>query len=311
MIAEGGTEFGHNETIARSRHIDGPYTSAPHNPILAHYKAATQDNPIQGVGHADIVQAHDGSWWLVCLGFRTQSGMHHLLGRETFLAPVRWDEGAWPVVNATGDIAISMNVPTLPLQPFEAKPARNEFDAQLGPEWSYLRNPDLSKYQIADGRLRIYGTAAGTDEAAVSPSFVCYRQTEHNFTAETCLKLANADKAGMSIYMDHNGHYDISLTKKGGRTVIETVYRLGTITHKEEIPFKGNKVWLRLTGDPLQYQMWYSADGKNFKSAGTGDTRYLSSETYGNFTGIMLGLWAQSASGKGYADFDYFEYSPM
>ena len=115
----------------------------------------------------------------------------------------------------------------------------------------------------------------------------------------------------MSIYMDHNGHYDISLTKKGGKTVIETVYRLGTITHKEEIPFKGNKVWLRLTGNPMQYQMWYSTDGKNFKSAGTGDTRYLSSETYGNFTGIMLGLWAQSASGKGYADFDYFEYSPM
>ena len=311
MIAEGGTEFGHNETIARSRRIEGPYTSAPHNPILAHYKAATQSNPIQGVGHADIVQAHDGSWWLVCLGFRTQSGMHHLLGRETFLAPVRWDEGAWPVVNATGDIAIDMNVPTLPLQPFEAKPARNEFDAPLGPEWSYLRNPDLSKYEIADGKLRIYGTAAGTDEAAVSPSFICRRQTEHDFTAETCLNLANADKAGMSIYMDHNGHYDISLTKKGGRTVIETIYRLGTITHKEEIPFKGNKVWLRLTGNPMQYQMWYSTDGKNFKSAGTGDTRYLSSETYGNFTGIMLGLWAQSASGKGYADFDYFEYNPM
>ena len=45
--------------------------------------------------------------------------------------------------------------------------------------------------------------------------------------------------------------------------------------------------------------------------AGTGDTRYLSSETYGNFTGIMLGLWVQSVSQKGYADFEYFEYKPM
>ena len=111
----------------------------------------------------------------------------------------------------------------------------------------------------------------------------------------------------MSIYMDHNGHYDICLTKKG----IETIYRLGAITHKQEIPFKGNKVWLRLTGDPMQYQMWYSTDGKDFKLAGTGDTRYLSSETYGNFTGIMLGLWVQSVSQKGYADFEYFEYKPM
>jgi len=311
MIAEGGTEFGHMETIARSRYIDGPYKEAPHNPILAHYKAATQDNPIQGVGHADLVQAHDGSWWLVCLGFRTQSGMHHLLGRETFLAPVRWDEGAWPVVNATGDIAINMNVPTLPLQPFEARPERNEFESELGAEWSWLRNPDLSKYKVTDGKLRIYGTAAGTDEAVVSPSFVCVRQEDHNFIAETCLTLGNArsgDKAGMSIYMDSNGHYDICLAKKGGKTVIETKYRLGSVTHTEEIPYSGSKVWLRLTGNPFRYQLWYSKDGKEFKAAGTGDARFLSSETFGNFTGIMLGLWAESPAGKGYADFEYFEY---
>lgn len=311
MIAEGGTEFGHMETIARSRHIDGPYTPAPHNPILAHYKASTQSNPIQGTGHADLVQAHDGSWWLVCLAFRTQSGMHHLLGRETFLAPVRWDEGAWPVVNATGDIALKMNVPTLPQKPFEKEPARNGFDSELGPEWSWIRNPEPARYDVAEGRLRIYGTAAGTDEATVSPSFVCRRQTDHNFTAETMLKTGNArsgDKAGMSIYMDSHGHYDICLVRKGGRYVIETTYRLGNITHTEEFPFSGNKVWLRLTGTPETYQLWYSADGKDFKLAGTGDTRYLSSETYGNFTGIMIGLWAQSPSGTGYADFEWFEY---
>lgn len=311
MIAEGGTEFGHFETIARSRYIDGPYNAAPHNPILAHYKAATQSNPIQGVGHADLVQAADGSWWLICLGFRTQSGMHHLLGRETFLAPVRWDEGAWPVVNATGDIAIDMNVPTLPLHPFEAAPARNEFESELGPEWMMIRNPDMTKYEIADGRLRIRGTASGTDESQISPSMVCRRQLEHNFSAETCLKLGGAgsgDKAGMSIYMDSFAHYDISLARKGGKTVIETTWRLGALTHKEDIPFNGNKVWLKVTGDPMQYKLWYSADGKDFKLAGTGDTRYLSSETHNNFTGIMLGLWAQSPSGKGYADFEYFEY---
>ena len=38
------------------------------------------------------------------------------------------------------------------------------------------------------------------------------------------------------------------------------------------------------------------------------DARFISTETLGNFTGIMLGLWAQSPSQKGYADFEYFEY---
>src|SRR6266498_3094311 len=69
MIAEGGTEYGHMETIARSRSPRGPFEAAPGNPILTHrnFKAST----IQGTGHADLIQAHDGSWWLVFLGFRT------------------------------------------------------------------------------------------------------------------------------------------------------------------------------------------------------------------------------------------------
>ena len=324
MIAEGGTEFGHMETIARSRYIDGPYTPAPHNPILAHYKAATQTNPIQGVGHADLVQAHDGSWWMVCLGFRTQSGMHHLLGRETFLAPVTWDRGGWPVVNGNGDIAINMDVPTLPLKPYEARPDRNEFDAAskvkssatmastgLGNEWSWLRNPDPSLYKVADGKLRIHGTAADLNAHSESPSFAGIRQQHHDFTAETCVKLGNArsgDKAGLSIFMDEGAHYDVYIEKKGGKNVIGVRYAMGVFNNIEEIPVSSGKVWLRVSGDPDHYRLWYSTDGKEFKQAGIGDTRFLSSETVGGFTGIMIGLWAESPAGKGYADFEYFDY---
>lgn len=36
------------------------------------------------------------------------------------------------------------------------------------------------------------------------------------------------------------------------------------------------------------------------------DYRYLSTEVIGGFTGVMLGLFAQSEAG--YADFDWFEY---
>lgn len=40
------------------------------------------------------------------------------------------------------------------------------------------------------------------------------------------------------------------------------------------------------------------------------NTRYLSSETAGGFTGIVLGLYAVSASSqsKAYADFQYMKY---
>lgn len=46
-------------------------------------------------------------------------GSHHTLGRETYLAPVRWDKEAWPVVNGNGTIALKMDTPTLPLSPVE------------------------------------------------------------------------------------------------------------------------------------------------------------------------------------------------
>lgn len=323
LIAEGGTEFAHGVVIARSRFVDGPYLGAPHNPILTHCKQSTQGNPIQGTGHADIFQAHDGSWWLVCLGFRTQGGNHHLMGRETFLAPVRWDEGAWPVVNGSGDISIDMDVPTLPQMPFGPLPERNEFSDVLGPEWSWIRNPEPSRYAVADGVLRMYGTGAGLDEPSSSPVCVCFRQQDIVFTAETCVDIRKArsgDKAGMTVFMDCGAHYDIYLTRKGGKNCVTVRYAMGAVTHKDEftIPGAGGKVWLRITGEPEFYRLWYSADGRDFTQVGIGNTRYLSSETVAGFTGIMIGLWAESPSvpkeaglpeaGSPYAEFDYFEY---
>src|SRR4030095_1692544 len=46
MIAEGGTEYGHAETISRSRSPWGPFEANPRNPILTHrhFKAS----PLQG-----------------------------------------------------------------------------------------------------------------------------------------------------------------------------------------------------------------------------------------------------------------------
>ena len=95
MIAEGGTEYGHMVTIARSDSPWGPFEACPRNPILTH-RQTENDMPVQGTGHADLVEAADGSWWMVFLAFRPVSGYWHHLGRETFLAPVTWDADGWP-----------------------------------------------------------------------------------------------------------------------------------------------------------------------------------------------------------------------
>lgn len=54
-------------------------------------------------------------------------GTHHTLGRETYLAPVRWDKDAWPVVNSNGTISLKMDVPTLPQQEMKGRPERIDF----------------------------------------------------------------------------------------------------------------------------------------------------------------------------------------
>lgn len=316
LISEGGTEYGHKVTIARSQNIEGPYESNPANPILTHINKNAQSSPIQGTGHADLVQAPDSSWWMVCLAFRPQTGTHHLLGRETFLAPVRWDENAWPVVNGDGTIALQMDVPTLPQQPFAAKPARTDFKKdKLGAEWVYIRNYHPENYSFVSGKLRLKGIQAGLDERNDSPTFVGRRQENIDFTATTSVQLqkaAPADEAGLTVYMDEQHHYDLYVKQlAGNKQSLILRYRLGELTHIEkEVPLPPSKVQLRVKGDNELYTFEYATDGKRFRELGKINTRYVSTETAGGFTGIMLGMYAATGSegSKGYGEFEYFEY---
>lgn len=318
LIAEGGTEYGHKITIARSRDIFGPYESNPANPILTHINENAQSNPIQGVGHGDFVQAHDGSWWMVFLGFRPQSGLHHLLGRETFLVPVRWDENAWPVVNGDGTAQLKMACQTLPLHPFKPAPARTLFNTEkLGMEWNYLYNPIESNYSLTErkGFLRLKSSTVALDERGVTPTFVGRRQQHIDCTATVALELNRAvlnDEGGLTVYMTNEHHYDLFMRQGNKETQIITLrYRLGNMQHVEkEVELPKGKFYLRVEGSNDYYSFAYSTDNKTFTSLGKMNVRYLSSETVGGFTGIYFGLYTASATkSKGVLDVEWFDYS--
>lgn len=319
LISEGGTEYGHKVTIARSKNIRGPYDSNPSNPILTHINAITQQSPIQGTGHADVVQANDGSWWMVFLAFRPQSGLHHLLGRETFLAPVRWDTNAWPVVNATGSVELQMNVPTLPQTLKKETKYSTEFEESvLGLEWNYLRNPKPENYSLSvkKGYLRLKTSSVQLDDIA-SPTFIGRRQEHINFLAGTALELNDSqdgDVAGITVFMNNKSHYDLVIQQKAeGKRSLILRYRLGEMMHiAKEIAIPKGKIYLQVKGDNDFYYFEWSADGKKFETLAKMDVIYISTETAGGFTGIYLGLFACSAdsSSKAYADFDNFLYVP-
>ncbi len=320
MIAEGGTEYAHGETIARSRDLLGPYESCPMNPILTHGNRLAQSNLIQGTGHADMVQAPDGSWWMVFLAYRTTShgGYYHLLGRETCLAPVDWPRGGWPQVNGNGTVSVEMNVPTLPLQPFPAVDPVNEFDGETpGLEWQWLRNPVRENYSMTDrkGALRISASPATLDEIA-QPSFLGRRQTENTFRAETLMSFTPAsasEQAGMALYQNHDHHYDLTAARnEAGELVLRLRVKLGRIDYiAAEAPYSGGEVKLRVEGTPHTYTFSFAPAGSDkFTHLGSLDTRYISTEVAGGFTGVFIGLYATSngapAAGKAY--FERFEY---
>ena len=139
MIAEGGTEYGHMVTIARASSPYGPYEACPGNPILTHASNRMRGSAIAGTGHADLLQAHDGSWWMVFLAFRPTEQYFHHLGRETFLCPVRWENG-WPVVNDGRPVRLEMDAPCLPFAPVPAPQGRELFSAGFSPQWNWLRD---------------------------------------------------------------------------------------------------------------------------------------------------------------------------
>ena len=110
MMAEGGTSFNHAVTVARSRDIWGPYEV---DPILHMLTAKDHpDHPLQRTGHASLVDDGSGNWYLASLCGRPSTDTPErrcIMGRETCLVPVYWNEQGWRIfdVSANGASAVA------------------------------------------------------------------------------------------------------------------------------------------------------------------------------------------------------------
>ena len=323
MIAEGGTEYGHMVTIARGDSPWGPFEACPRNPILTN-RQTENDMPVQGTGHADLVEAADGSWWMVFLAFRPVSGYWHHLGRETYLAPVSWDADGWPVVNGGRPVGLEVAAAGLPAHPFPMPPARTAFDAPLGPEWNHLRHPTRASYSL-DARPGWLTLRGGPDSlgATASPTWVGRRQQHMSCRVATLVDFVpsrDGEEAGISLYMNPDHRYEIGVRRAGGRRQVFVRQRIGP--HVETItasaPLEGNEpVVLQVEATPEEYAFSFGIAMSGRPQAATaplgkGLARYLSSEVAGGFTGVYTGLYAtgngQPASAP--AHFDWFDYEP-
>lgn len=319
MAAEGGTEECHNETIARSINIWGPYIENPANPILAHANAAGEGNPIQGVGHADMVQSPDGSWWVIFHGYRSVAKEpHHILGRETCLAPVSWPKNGWPVINGNGTVSVDMTCPTLPLKPFPVQPAKTDFsNKNLGLEWNYIQLPEYNNYTLNErqGFLRLKGSALKIGEKG-SPTFVGRRLQDMYFNATTRIDFnpSNENEEAGLILLNNGSHFDMVIHQSAGNRYLVVKLQFGSIIYKsKEIELTPGPVNLRITGQKSTFTFSYSQGDDKYIDVEKADAKFLSSETVGRYTGVYVGFYAtgNGKSSAANADYDWFEYSKI
>ena len=118
-------------------------------------------------------------------------------------------------------------------------------------------------------------------------------------------------QAGLTAYAAPLNHYDVVVEKRNGKLFMKSNVRLGQTSHTEkEIELAGNLAYLRITSDKDFYYMMESSDGVSFTQLAKMEYRFLSTETIGGFTGVMLGIFAQCKDeiSNGYVDVDWFEY---
>jgi len=317
MIAEGGTAHNHAVTIARSETITGPYVGNPRNPILTHRHLGL-DYPIVGTGHADLIETQHGEWWMVLLAMRPYDGYYYNLGRETFLVPVRWEDG-WPVVSpGNGRVEFHHPAPNLPEQRWPQLPACDQFEAStLADCWNFIRTPRETIYSLTErpSHLRLYLRPEQLTEQ-VNPSFVGRRQQHINFTAQTMLEFVPqqaGECAGMALLQNNNFHFRfvVCLTDET-ETAVRLIKRAaGEETILAERLVSGERFYFRVSARGQAYSFYIATEPGVWQTVlEGGDGRILSTPVASGFTGAYLGVYASSNGqpSQNVADFDWFEY---
>lgn len=98
VSAQGGTagpSTSHMIVVARSKSPAGPWVNSPLNPLL---RTASRDERWWSQGHGTLIEATDGTWWIMYHGFEND---FRTLGRQTLLMPA----------NHSYEVVVEISVP--------------------------------------------------------------------------------------------------------------------------------------------------------------------------------------------------------
>ena len=327
MVAEGGTGYNHAVTMARSRSINGPYELAPSSPLLT--SKDHPELPLQKAGHGSLTDTPSGEWYLAHLCSRPlETGMlgHCILGRETALQKVEWNEDGWlRLVGGKNTPEQSVPAPRLAPHPWPKEPEKDDFDSEdLNPHFQSLRIPVTSDWLTLTerpGYLRLKG-----QESLLSrfrQSLIARRLQAFHAEAETCVEFEPdhfQHMAGLIAFYDvkHWVYLRVSHSDENGRNLQLISCDAGQYDEpSEEIPLAADqqRVWMQVHFEHQTFHFSYSLDGQSWQRLGPDfESRKLSDDYANNlgFTGAFVGLCAQDLAGtRKSADFDFFRYTEL
>jgi len=298
LAPAGGVAHGW-QTALRSRNIYGPYEDRI---VLAQGRT-----PVNGPHQGALVDTTAGEWWF--LHFQDAG----LYGRIVHLQPVQWQEG-WPLMGTPGSGGIGEPVlnhrkPNLPSAPIAIPATSDEFStSKLGLQWQWQANHNESWASLAtrDGWLRLMAQP-GHSDLSRTPNLLLQKFPTRAFAIATLVDfstLQDGDEAGLVVM--GNEYAALALRRVGS----ETCLILRTNIRTENLG--------AIAGKSGRLQLEVAEGGRcAFRFRGADDSLVTIPETFqataGKWIGAKVGIYCTNAAREnstGYADFDYFRFSP-
>jgi len=327
LTAEGGTNWNHAVTMARSRHLTGPYELHPDIYIMT--AKQRPDAELQRAGHASLVETQQGETYMAYLiGRPLRNRGRCTLGRETAIQKMQWGADGWlRTIDREGIPTTETPAPGLVRKSFPVSPQREDFDqATLPIDFQWLRTPHPEKIfnlTVRPGFLRLIGRE--TLGSHYCQSLVARRQQSHCFSASTLIEFEPEhfqQLAGLVCYYNsakfhylYLSHDEVVGKHLRVMSCAPDSMQADSFTPPIAIP-TGKPVHLRVEVDYERMHFGYRVEGVDNDWQWLSqqlDASILSDECLApgqaHFTGAFVGMACQDLAGTGKpADFDFFEY---
>jgi len=329
LTAEGGTNWNHAVTLARSRKPIGPYELHPDTYIMS--ARHRPDVELQRAGHASLVETQSGETYMAYLVGRPLGNRGRCtLGRETAIQKMVWGEDDWlRTLDREGLPTIETPAPGLPPHEFPPAPVREDFDSpQLPIDFQWLRTPypeEIFSLTVRPGFLRLFGRE--TIGSLFRQSLVARRQQSHCFSAATVVEFEPKHfqhLAGLICYYNSTKFHYLYLSHDEtiGKylrvmSCVPDLPQADAFTPHIPIP-AGKPVHLGVEVDRERMRFAYRVETTGSDSDWCWlpqqfDASILSDECAApgqpNFTGAFIGMACQDLAGTGKtADYDFFDY---